>query len=92
MINSSSPTHLATQQQTQGNNLTPVGQECQSGVVQVICPTCGMMVILARRVPKPSWEMSSPSMARDPEAASLILYIVWNETVDWVLLYKMVLL
>ena len=32
-----------------------------------------MMVSLALRVPRPSWEMSSPSMARDPEAASFIL-------------------
>ena len=47
-----------------------------------------MMVILARRVPRPSWEMSNPSMARDPEAASLILYKGWYEIVDWVLLYK----
>jgi hypothetical protein len=32
-----------------------------------------MMVSLDRRVPSPSREMSSPSMASTPEAASFIL-------------------
>lgn len=35
--------------------------------------TWGMMVSLERRVPRPRLEMSLPSMASTPEAASLIL-------------------
>ncbi len=40
---------------------------------RMISNTCGMMVILDLSLPRPSWEMLTPSMEIEPPAASIIL-------------------
>ncbi len=51
---------------------------------RMISNTCGMIVILDLSLPRPSWEMLTPSMEIEPPAASIILISYTSQVSEYV--------